>query len=60
MVTNISPRQMPAATLGENIRAAHNLKVDNIAHELGKIEEEKDIGVIIDSKLEFDKHINQK
>ena len=40
---------------------AYNLKVDNTAHELGGIEEQKDIGVIIDSNLEFDnKHINQK
>ena len=36
---------------------AYNLNMDNTAH--GKIEE-KDIGVIIDSKLEFYKHINQK
>ena len=38
---------------------AYNMKIDNIAHELG-VEEQKDIGVIIDSNLEFDKHINQK
>ena len=39
---------------------AYNLKIDNTAHELGGIEEQKDIWVIIDSNLEFDKHINQK
>ena len=39
---------------------AYNLKIDNTAHELGGIEEQKDIGVINDSNLEFDKHINQK
>ena len=39
---------------------AYNLKIDNTAHKLGEIEEQKDIGVIIDSNLEFDKHINQK
>ena len=39
---------------------AYNLKIDNTAHVLGGIEEQKDIGVIIDSNLEFDKHINQK
>ena len=39
---------------------ACNLKIDNTAHELGEIEEQKDIGVIVDSNLEFDKHINQK
>ena len=38
---------------------AYNLKIDNTAHELGGIEEQKDIGVIIDSNLDFDKHINQ-
>ena len=27
---------------------AYNLKIDNTAHELGGIEEQKDIGVIID------------
>ena len=27
---------------------AHNLKIDNTAHELGRIEEQKGIGVIID------------
>ena len=39
---------------------AYNMKIDNTAHKLGEIEEQKDIGVIIDSNLEFDKHINQK
>ena len=41
---------------------AYKLKIDNTAHELGGIEEQKDIGVIIYiySNLEFDKHINQK
>ena len=38
----------------------YNLKIDNTAHELRGIEEQKDIGVITDSNLEFDKHINQK
>ena len=41
--------------VGEKIpqEYAYNLKIDNTAHEL-------DIGVIIDSNLEVDKHINQK
>ena len=39
---------------------AYNLKIDNTAHKLGEIEEQKDIGVNIDSNLEFDKNINQK
>ena len=34
--------------------------MDNTAHELETIEEEKVIEVIIESKLEFDKHINKK
>ena len=34
--------------------------MDNTAHELETIEEEKVIEVIIESKLEFDKHINNK
>ena len=38
---------------------AYNLKIDNTAHELRGIEVQKNIGVIIDSNLEFDKHINQ-
>ena len=37
-----------------------HMKIDNIAHELRGIEEQKDIGVTIDSNLEFYKHINQK
>ena len=39
---------------------AYNLNIDNTAYELGGTEEQKDIGIIIDSNLEFDKHINQK
>ena len=39
---------------------AYNQKIDNTAYELGGIEEQKVIGVINDSNLEFDKHINQK
>ena len=39
---------------------AYKLKIDNTAYELGEIEEQKDIGVIIYSNLEFDKHFNQK
>ena len=39
---------------------AYKLKMDNSAHKLGEIEEQKDTGVIIDSNVEFDKHVNQK
>ena len=42
------------------LKTLDNLKIDNTAHKLGEIEEQKDIGVIIDSNLEFHKHINQK
>ena len=39
---------------------AYNLNIDNNVNEIGKkIEEKKSIVVIIDSKIEFDKHINQ-
>ena len=38
---------------------AYNLNVDNTTHELGKIEVEKDIGVMIDS-TDIDIYINQK
>ena len=45
-------------------RAEHDhvytLNVDNTVHELRYTDEEKDIGVIVDSKLEFDKHIYQQ
>ena len=48
--------------IGKSIQQeyAYNLKIDNTAPKLGEIEEQKDIGVIIDSNLDFDKHINQK
>ena len=39
---------------------AYTMKIDNTAHELGGIEEHKDIGVILDSNLKFYKYINQK
>ena len=39
----------------------YTLKVNNVNHELEyNITEEKDIGVIIDCKLKFDKHMNFK
>ena len=39
---------------------AYILKIDNTAYGLGGIEVQKDVGVIIYSNLEFDKHIKQK
>ena len=45
-------------------RAEHNHvytpNVDNTVRELRYTDEEKDIGVIVDSRLEFDKHIYQQ
>ena len=38
---------------------AYNLKIDNTAHKLGEIEQQKDIGVIVDSNLEFDIHVKK-
>ena len=35
----------------------YTLQDGTIRHELGYTSEEKDIGVIIDSNLEFDKHV---
>ena len=36
------------------------MMVGNVKHEMTKIEEIKDIGVIMDSNLKFEKHINAK
>ena len=36
------------------------MMIDNVKHEMTKIEEIKDIGVIMDSNLKFEKHINAK
>ena len=38
----------------------YTLNVNNVNDELEYITEEKDIGVIIDCKLEFHKHVNFK
>ena len=38
----------------------YTLNVDNTNHELGHVTEVQDIGVIVDAKLEFDKHIYTK
>ena len=36
------------------------MMIDNVKHEMTKIEEIKDIGVIMDSNLNFEKHVNAK
>ena len=46
---------MQKQTLGGG--GVYTLNVDNTNHELGHVTEEQDIGVIVDAKLEFDKHI---
>ena len=58
----IHPDKCNLMHVGKTIQqeCAYNLKIYNTAHELGGIEKQKDIGVIIDSNLEFDKHMNQK
>ena len=38
----------------------YTLDKNGTIHNLENVEQEKDIGVIIDSNLEFDKHINAK
>ena len=43
---------------GENRKETQKYKLMN--RELQLIEEEKDIGVIIDSQITFDKHITEK
>ena len=43
-----------------DIGGVYTLKVDNMDHELGYVTEEQDIGVIVDAKLEFYKHIYTK
>lgn len=42
----------------ENIRHTHRYKVNNV--ELDHVFEEKDLGVVIDSELNFDEHISSK
>ena len=48
MAFEISPRKM----------YFYKLKEGDTHHELAYTDEEKDIGVVIDGKLDFEKHIN--
>ena len=34
--------------------------IDNVKHDMSQIEEIKDIGVVVDKNLKFEKHINAK
>ena len=55
------PDKCKAMTIGrDDDRYNYHLTINNSEHYLEFISEEKDIGVIIDSDLEFDKHINTK
>ena len=36
----------------------YHITVENKLHEMSKVDEIRDIGVIIDSELKFEKHIN--
>ena len=42
----------------DNTKYFYKLKEGDTHHELAYTEEEKDLGVVIDSKLDFEKHIN--
>ena len=44
----------------EGEESSYHMMIDNVKHEMTKIEEIKDIGVIMDSNLKFEKHINAK
>ena len=44
----------------EGEESSYHMMIDNVKHEMTKIEEIKDIGVIMDSNLKFKKHINAK
>ena len=49
---------MQGDALGQSGR--YKLKEGDTYHELSYTEEEKDLGVVIDGKLDFDRHINIK
>ena len=44
----------------EHTQVTYTLNKEKTIHNLENVDQEKDIGVIIDSNLEFDKHINAK
>ena len=46
--------------IGEGEESSYHMMIDNVKDKMTKIEEIKDIGVIIDSNLKFEKHINAK
>ena len=44
----------------DHTKVTYTLSKEETIHKLENVDQEKDIGVIIDSNLEFDKHINAK
>ena len=46
--------------IGEPEESSYHMMIDNVKHKMTKIEEIKDIGVIIDSNLTFEKHIKAR
>ena len=44
----------------ENTEYFYKLKEGDTHHEMAYTEEERDLGVVIDGKLDFEKHINIK
>ena len=57
------PDKCKRMTIGkqtENTNVTYTLTKGATIHKLENVDQEKDIGVIIDSNLEFDKHINAK
>ena len=63
MALKISSRKCKRMTTGrqtENTKITYTLNKGETIHHLENAVQEKDIGVIIDSNLEFDKYINTK
>ena len=56
------PKKCFNLTIGirESEESSYHMMIDNVKHEMTKIEEIKGIGVIMDSNLKFEKHINAK
>ena len=60
---NFHPDKCKRMTIGrqtENTKVTYTLNKGDTIHQLENVDQEKDIGFIIDSSLEFDKHINDK
>ena len=44
----------------EEHESSYHMIIDNVKHDMTHIEEIKDIGVVVDKNLKFEKHINAK